>query len=139
MKNWKTTALLAGFLAFGLAACENEGPGGTSGEGGSTHNSGRNCIECHGNLKYAGTIYTDASGSSVQAGAKVTVTETDGASYSMTSDQTGNFYTESGNPANGYTVAVEGNTVQMVQNATNGGCSVGGCHDGSATPRVYKN
>lgn len=139
MKNWKTTTVLAGVLALATVACENEGPRGTSGEGGSTHNSGRNCIECHGNLRYAGTIYTDASATSVLAGAKVTVTQTDGSTYTMTSDQTGNFYTSSGNPANGYTVSVEGNTVQMAQNATNGGCSSGGCHDGSATPRVYKN
>ncbi|MBF0169744.1 MAG: hypothetical protein HQK87_01420, partial [Nitrospinae bacterium] len=91
------------------------------------------------NLRYAGTLYSDATGSQVLGGVKVTVTETDKTTYTMTSDQTGNFYTSLGNPANGYSVSVEGNTVQMVQTATTGACSTGGCHDGSAVPRVYKN
>lgn len=131
---------VAFLVGAGLTACEGEeGPGGSSSEGDSTHNTGRNCIECHGKLEYAGTIYSNASGSSTVSGAKVIITEADGATRTLTSDQTGNFYTEEGNPEDGYAVAVEGNTVQMSATATNGGCNVSGCHDGSATARVHTN
>ncbi len=128
------------FACIGLVACgEDEGPGGDSNGNSYSHNPGRNCIECHGNLKYAGTVYTDISGGSTIAGEIIVITETDGSVRRIESDGSGNFYTSNGNPGGGYTVTVEGNTVGMVASATNGGCSAGGCHDGSSTARVYVN
>jgi len=130
--------LLAG---LSLAACEVEGPNGTSTGGVSAHNAGRNCLQsgCHTNLKYAGTIYTDAAGSSGASNASIVVTEADGTNITMTAGNNGTFYSDSGNPSGGYTVTVTGNSLDMVTNPTSGGCSAGGCHDGSATALVYTN
>lgn len=125
---------------FALTACgeEEEGPG-VSGAGKSSHNAGRNCIGCHGDLKYAGTVYTDQAGGTVAGGETIVVTQTDGAIINIVSDDSGNFYTKDGDPGVGYTVTVQGNSVGMISQTTNGACSASGCHDGSAVARVYKN
>ncbi len=132
-------ALTIVFSGVLLSSCgEDEGPGGTSGADGSTHNAGRNCIGCH-DLKYAGTVYTDATGTTPASSVTVIVTEADGTQRSMVSDQSGNFYSDQGNPAGGYTVTVQGNSVNMARTVTSGGCNSSGCHTGDTVPRIYQN
>ncbi|MDH5637262.1 MAG: hypothetical protein OEZ04_02105 [Nitrospinota bacterium] len=119
-----------------LAACGDEGPTATSTASSSSHNAGSDCRECH-NLAYAGTITASLSSSSGVSGVTITVTEASGAVITMVSDRLGNFYNPSGSPSGGYTAVVEGNTTQMVQSPTHGGCSAGGCHDGGNNPKIY--
>ena len=103
-------------------------------ERGSTHNSGRDCISCHDDVEYAGTAYSDASGSSRVSGATIVVTENNGNVITMISDNSGNFWSNSGNAGAGYSVTIPGNSTNMVVKPTSGACSSGGCHDSS---RVY--
>ena len=134
---------LVAFSSLVLMSCgeifEDEGPEGTSNGGGSTHNSGRDCTSCHDDVEYAGTIYSDASGSSRVSGATIVVTQNNGDVITMISDRSGNFWSNSGNAGVGYSVAIPGNSVDMVVKPTSGACSSGGCHDGSSTARVYAN
>lgn len=126
-------------LGASLLACgEEEGPN-VSSAGKSSHNAGRDCIECHGDLKYAGTVYTDATGSATAPGEVIVINQGDGKALEITADGSGNFYTTEGDPSVGYTATVKGNAVGMVAIQTSGACSSSGCHDGAATPRVYKN
>lgn len=131
-------ALLLGTM---LSGCGGEGGevGGQSSEGGSTHASGQDCVSCHGKFKYAGTIYTSAAATAFAPGQKIIITQNDGAVIQAVSDQNGNFYTEAGNPAVGYSVTIEGNTINMIRKPTTGSCSAASCHDGITWPRVYKN
>ncbi|MGK7346569.1 MAG: hypothetical protein ACNS63_12260 [Candidatus Nitrospinota bacterium M3_3B_026] len=125
-------------LGASLLACgEEEGPN-VSSAGKSSHNAGRDCIECH-NLKYAGTVYTDATASAAAAGEVIVINQDNGMTLEITADASGNFYTTEGDPSVGYTATVKGNSTGMVAKQTNGACSSSGCHDGAATPRVYKN
>lgn len=133
MSYWKTTAVMAAFLAFGLAACEGD-------EGGPTHNAGRDCSQsgCH-SFAYSGTVYSDLNGSAAVNGATVTVTENDGTVRTFTSNSVGNFYSNDGNPGSGYTVSVsspDGSlTYNMASSASIGGCNNGNCHNSSL--RIY--
>ena len=134
---------LMAFSSLALIACgeffEDEGPEGTSNGSGSTHNTGQNCIGCHDGVEYAGTIYSDASGSSTVSGATIVVTQNNGDVITMVSDRSGNFWSNSGNADVGYSTTVTGNSVDMVASQSSGACSAGGCHDGSSTARVYTN
>lgn len=133
--------LAVGLLAISLpvlSGCGEEGGSlGESGAGGSSHNSGRDCSSCHG-VKYSGTVYQSAGGD-VAPNAVIVITESGGSVIEITADNSGNFYSQRGNPSGGYSVTVKGNTVGMISQPTNGNCNVGGCHDGSSTARVYKN
>lgn len=124
-----------------LAGCGGEGGevGGESSEGGSTHNPGSDCVSCHGQFRYAGTIYTSAGATSLAPGQKITITQNDGTVIQLVSDQNGNFYTTKGNPAVGYGAAVEGNKINMLRQPTTGACSAAACHDGTTWPRIYRN
>ena len=67
------------------------------------------------------------------------ITETSGAVLEVVSDGGGNFYTQRGDPSQGYTATIKGNTTGMVTKPTGGACSSKGCHDGAATARIYIN
>ena len=125
---------------FALSSCEglgedDEGPGGTSSAGGSTHRAGQNCNDCHG-VQYSGTLYSTANEGEIVAGATIVITEADGNQLTMVTDNSGNFWTTSGNPGGGYNATVSGNSTAMVAGQVNGGCSAGGCH-GSTQPHIY--
>lgn len=128
------------FMTFiaALGACGEEGGSlGESGVGKSSHNAGRDCAACH-SARYAGTVYQSASGG-VAPNAVIVITENSGAVIEVTADNSGNFYTQSGNPSGGYSATVKGNTTGMATEPANGACSSGGCHDGASTARVYIN
>lgn len=130
--------LLALAVVATLGACGEEGGSlGESGAGKSSHNAGRDCAGCHG-ARYAGTVYQSASGS-VVSNAVIVITENSGTVIQVTADDSGNFYTQNGNPSGGYTATVKGNTIGMVTKPINGACSSGGCHDGATTSVVYIN
>ncbi len=132
-----------------LAACG--GGGGTEGgdddgRGGDdeSHYAGRDCMAsgCHDSSieadkrwSYAGTVYTDAGGTTAAVGATVTITQNDGTTIQRITDSLGNFYTRSGTPSAVYTASVNGGTA-MVAKQTNGSCSASGCH-GSGTLKIY--
>ena len=133
-----TPLFLLAFSSLAIMSCgdifEDEGPEGTSNGSGSTHNSGKNCNGCHDDVEYSGTIYSDAAGSSRVSGASIVVTENNGNIITMISDNSGNFWSNSGNAGAGYSVTIPGNSTNMVVKPTSGACSSGGCHDSS---RVY--
>jgi hypothetical protein len=130
--------LFAIMLAVALGSCgEVKRSLGESGSVGSSHNAGADCIYCHV-AKYAGTVYQSASGG-YTSNSVVVITETSGAVLEIVSDASGNFYTQRGNPSDGYTATVKGNTIGMATKPTGGACSSKGCHDGAATPRIYIN
>lgn len=127
----------AALIVFAAGCGEEEGPTESSASK-SSHNAGQDCTGCHSNT-YAGTVYSDVSGSSTVAGAVVVITQNDGQVLNLTTDTSGNFYTQAGNPGGGYTATVQGNTVGMVAAQTSGACNSGACHNGSATTRIYVN
>ena len=124
-----------------IASCGGEGGPSSSSASGGSHRAGENCISCHASKwKYAGTVYTDVGGAqTVSSGVKVVITQNNGEVIEVTTDTSGNFYTNSGDPGAGYSATVQGNSVGMVTRPTSGGCSTGGCHDASARPRIYVN
>jgi len=131
--------LLAAFSIMALTACGEEEGGslGESGAGKASHNAGRNCKECHG-AQYSGTVYASLNGPVLPNGV-IVITQNDGQTLEITADNSGNFYTRRGNPGVGYLATVQGNTLNMASMPTDGGCSKGGCHDGSSYAGVYKN
>jgi hypothetical protein len=133
--------LTAGFIAVSLSVisgCGEEKKSlGESGAGWYSHNTGYDCAGCH-SAKYAGSVYQSASGSAA-SNAVIVITENSGTVIEVTADNSGNFYTQNGNPSGGYSATVKGNATGMVSKPTNGACSTGGCHDGSTTSSVYMN
>jgi len=135
-----TAAALSVLLA--LAACgENETPGAPSEITGTSHNPGRNCVECHG-FTAAGTVYA-ADGMTTVAGAVVRLSTGPGGNgvvATLTSDATGNFYTTRtlGFAAGLYAdVARAGGSPQpMPAPVTSGGCNASGCHAAGNRIRV---
>lgn len=125
--------------AISLSACGEElgGSLGESGTGKSSHNTGRNCKECH-SATYAGSVYQDG-GARTAPGAVIVITESGGSVIEVVADASGNFYTQRGAPSGGYSATVQGNSMPMVTQPTSGACSAGGCHDGSSVPVVYQN
>lgn len=90
--------LLSSVLLLALAACggDNGGnPGTPTDPAQSSHNAGRDCLQCH-NLSVAGTVYRDNG--STYPGAVVRITSEPGGAgdvlLSLTADASGNFYTD---------------------------------------------
>jgi hypothetical protein len=88
-------------VAAGCGGGSDGSPSSPSGSGGgaslgSSHNAGRNCLQCHNNFRLAGTVW-NASGSAGVARATVRVTSAPEGGGSvlatLTSDASGNFYT----------------------------------------------
>jgi hypothetical protein len=93
----RISRLLPLALLLGLGACgggDNPGtPSAPSAPSRSSHNAGRDCLQCHG-FSLAGTVYR--SDGSVYPGAVVRLTTRPGAGddvlVSLTADGSGNFY-----------------------------------------------
>ena len=110
-------------------------------EGGRSHNAGKNCISCHKDFKMAGSVYTQSlNGAYPGAKIKVTSQANGGGTVlaTLSSDQSGNFYTESQiNFGSGAFVSVEGTsgTVKyMNASVASGACN--SCH-GSSTSKIW--
>lgn len=143
-------------LAFLAQSCEkesespeNENSGQTSFNGGSSHNSGQNCMSCHtaggqgeGNFTLAGTVY-DAQGTSPFSNATIKLysdaSATGTPKYTLQADTKGNFFTTgaidfgSGLYA---TVLSANGTSHMASPVTTGQCN--SCH-GVTTDRIRIN
>jgi hypothetical protein len=127
-------------LAVALGSCGEEKKNlSESGSGKTSHNAGADCIYCH-KTKYAGTVYLSATCCSTATNNPVVVIkETSGAVVEIVADNSGNFYTTRGDPSQGYSATIKGNTIGMVTKPTGGACSTKGCHDGAPTPLIYIN
>lgn len=136
-------------------ACE---PGGSCGLGSADMLPGSNCVGCHTpgsavddrpNAKdvnhqpipyfsVAGTVYADADGHEVLAGAVVRVTDVEGATIEMTSSAAGNFFSEEAMEGP-FSVEVEheGRLKSMSGAATSGACNA--CHacDGLVGAKIF--
>jgi hypothetical protein len=129
-------------IALVLSSCSDDKTdvGGSSSATGKSHNSGKNCLECHSFIT-AGTIYNKAI-SSEYSGAVVSLTsEANGegtALASITSDKNGNFYTSSSvSFGSGIYVGVAGTSGSvryMSEPISNGACN--SCHNGTITTRI---
>lgn len=127
-------------LAVAIGACgEVKKNLSESSAGTSSHNAGADCVYCHA-AKYAGTVFLSATCCvTVTSNQVIVITETSGAVIEIVSDNSGNFYTQRGDPSHGYTATIKGNAIGMATKPTGGACSSKGCHDGAATPLVYIN
>ena len=87
--------ILAPVLLLALGACSDSGdtPSGPSEPARSSHNAGRDCLQCH-SFSLAGTVYRDDG--SVYPGAVVRLTTRPGGGpdvlVNVTTDASGNFY-----------------------------------------------
>lgn len=112
--------------------CEPEQtPAGSEG-----HRAGEDCLSCHASMSgsrqwtVAGTLYSDASGSSPVGGATIVVEDAGGAEHRLVTHPNGNFYT---NEAVDLPLSVSASlcpdSAEMLSSATSGSCN--SCHDAS--------
>jgi hypothetical protein len=136
-----TAAAMVAAACGGGSAGSPSSPSGSGGGAslGSSHNAGRNCLQCHNSFRLAGTAW-NASGTAGAARASVRVTSApDGGGSvlaTLTSDATGNFYTSQSVALGGVYVDVtgaSGTRRSMKAALTNGGCN--SCH-GVSTGRI---
>jgi hypothetical protein len=132
---YKSYCLIIGaLLLLSLGGCFND----ESDEADTSHNTGKNCLECHtaggsgeGIFTAAGSVYMpDAT----TAFGGVTVNLLNGTTLvkTMVSDGNGNFHTgDSIDFGSGLTpsVVTSGGTRQMSSTIAEGGCNKTGCHD----------
>jgi len=101
--------------------------------GSQGHKAGQNCLNCHATMSasrrwtVAGTLYSDAQGSSALSGATITVTDSNGTVIKLVSHSNGNFYT---NKTVTFPLSISASkcpdTQVMEDPLTEGGCN--GCH-----------
>jgi len=126
---------------------DNDSEGNEDDDDDETHNAGKNCLTsgCHSDGKehafsVGGTIYDDIYGTNARSGATIKVTDANGKSVLLTSDNLGNFYSER-NLTTPLTISASyrGRTVTMPISASDGGCNSDGCHTTSAEGRIFIN
>lgn len=130
--------LFAGLVWLTILAISCEKETDDEGEGGRSHNAGKNCLGCHTDFKLAGTVYNKSLSAGL-SGVKVKVTsQSNGAGTvlaTLTSDLSGNFHTGSSiNFGTGVYVSVEGSggtLKSMNASITSGACN--SCHGSSAS------
>jgi hypothetical protein len=137
--------VLAAGVVLVLSACGGGSSSPTSGSGGtgggsspqgSSHNFGRNCLQCHG-FSAAGSVAKASGAGNTGTTVRLTTAPNGGGSVIATlrTDGTGNFYTsQSISYANGLYAEMTGaggTTVAMKAAITNGGCN--SCHGVSTT------
>ena len=135
--------LLSFCLMLVIASCSDETSNteGGSSTGSSSHNTGKNCLGCH-SFKAAGSVYNQTL-TSIYSGAIVKLTSgangTGTILATLTSDNTGNYYTNNSiSFGTGIYVSITatGGTVKYMTKAiTSGACNA--CHNGSATSKVW--
>ncbi len=130
--------VLSPALLLALAACGGDGdnPGAPSDPARTSHNAGRDCLQCH-SFSLAGTVYRDNG--SVYPGAVVRLTSQPGGGgdvlLSLTADASGNFYTDGPvSWGDGLYTDVQGTGARRLMEApvTSGACN--SCH--SAQDRI---
>ena len=134
--------LLIGFLAV-LFACEKEDGeevGGESTASGTSHNTGKNCLNCH-QFNAAGSVYNKALSSGLQGAIVKLTTQANGAGTvlgTFTVNKSGSFYSSNSiNFGTGIYVSVTGSSGSpkyMSSAITTGACN--SCH-GSSTSKVW--
>jgi hypothetical protein len=134
--------LLIGFIAV-LFACEKEDGkdvGGESTASGSSHNAGKNCLNCH-QFTAAGSVYNKALSSGLPGAIVKLTSQANGSGTvlgTFTVNKSGSFYTSSSiNFGTGIYVSVtgsSGSTKHMSSAITTGACN--SCH-GSSTSKVW--
>jgi hypothetical protein len=105
-------------------------PGKDNGPGIGTHNSGEDCGICHTpggkagnyNLTIGGTIYQDRAARKPLKGAEVILQDYGGNILSMTTNETGNFWTVKPIASNPCTVANHGKDTYYLYDEVNGNC-----------------
>jgi cytochrome c553 len=128
----KMISLFALMFVFALISCDKEED--TNG----SHNAGKNCISCHGEFNLAGTVY-NKNLSSPMTGATINVYSQPGGTGTLlatvTSDNSGNFYTEKNiNFDPGVYISIKstsGTVVNKTPAVTSGACN--SCHGGSTS------
>lgn len=135
----KTLIIAAGIFAVNCGNLEFQESSEAAEE--SSHYPGEDCGSCHGNqareFTVSGTLYTDATGTTVAPGGIVVIRNVNGTElFRMTADAAGNFYT---NTILVYPAKAESLSSQltMAQTFSNTGrsCNQSGCHDSSR--RIY--
>jgi hypothetical protein len=107
--------------------------------------TGEDCLSCHSAggraagkpWSAAGTLYTDAAGSSPMQGAKVLIVDARGVSVTLTSNESGNFYTGEDLQAPFQYVAVDNNgkvTQMVTPSLPTGACN--SCHSPGNTAQL---
>ena len=104
--------------------------------GSEGHQAGTDCMSCHDSMTgsrrwtVAGTLYSDASGSSPVSGATIIVNDAAGAALRLVTHPNGNFST---NEAVELPLSVAASlcpdSAEMLSSASSGGCN--SCHDSS--------
>lgn len=132
----RISRFVAPVLLLTLAACGGDGgtPSQPSTPTVSSHNAGRDCLQCHG-FSLAGTVYRDDG--SAYPGAEVRLTTEPGGAgdvvLSLTADGAGSFYTDRAVSWGGglYTDVrgASGTLRAMVAPITGGACN--SCHSGA--------
>ena len=134
--------LLIGFIAV-LFACEKEDGeevGGESTASGTSHNTGKNCLNCH-QFTAAGSVYNKALSSGLQGAIVKLTAQANGAGTvlgTFTVNKSGSFYSSNSiNFGTGIYVSVTGSSGSpkyMSSAITTGACN--SCH-GSSTSKVW--
>jgi hypothetical protein len=137
----RLSKLLSLALLLALGACGGGNPGtptNPSAPSRSSHNAGRDCLQCHG-FTLAGTVYRGDG--SIYPGAVVRLTSQPAGSgdvlATLTTDASGNFYTdEPVSWGGGLYADVQGSGARqpMTQPLTGGACN--SCHAGQDRIRV---
>ena len=124
--------ILSPALLLALAACGGEGdtPSTPSDPVRTSHNAGRDCLQCH-SFSVAGTVYRDDG--SVYPGAVVRLTSQSegggGVLLSLTADASGNFFTsEPVSWGDGLYTDVQGTGARRLMEAPVTGGACNSCH-----------
>jgi hypothetical protein len=139
----KVFALLVLVISIGFFACENEDDDqieGQSNISGSSHNTGKDCMSCHG-FAASGSVYNKALSSGFSGAVIKLTSQANGAGTvlgTFTTNKSGSFYTSGAiNFGSGVFVSVAGNSgsvKHMSSPITTGACN--SCH-GSSTSKVW--
>ena len=114
----------------------------TSGIGSGQHNAGQDCNQgCHNHgFTLAGTLYAGLNSNTPVVGATITVTDANGKTFDIISQQNGNFYTKT---AVTFPVKVVASSCPDTQPmigtiaAGNGGCLKSGCHQAGGAGKIH--
>lgn len=139
------SVMLIGLITILFACEEKEGSegeevGGQSTASGTSHNTGKNCMNCH-QFTAAGSVYNKALSSGFQGAVVKLTTQANGAGTvlgTFTVNKSGSFYTSSainfGTGVYPSVIGSSGNTKYMSSAITTGACN--SCH-GVSTSKIW--
>ncbi|RME24658.1 MAG: hypothetical protein D6806_09240 [Deltaproteobacteria bacterium] len=129
---WIVLSAGLALLACSFLACGGEEE---EEEGGPLMAPGEACLNCHSSggeasehvWTAAGTVFTDANGTTGAEGVEVQITDNGGNTVTLTTNSAGNFYTDQAlTPPLNIQLSANGNTKSM-NDAPNGNCN--NCHN----------